>query len=180
MAIAHRYTRPDQYYTSSAEDHGYPPYNSTPDELPPKPWGSQWPQYVNATWVLVEDHRERKAPAFSPEDEKDGTDYWLPEDTHDTPARHMHTPGPLPKIALTKRPEAAEPTSQELTASLRDMRDSRLAASDKYLLADYPISTEALEAMKVYRQSLRDLPDYDGAPWDGGGDATPWPELPEV
>lgn len=38
MAIAHRYTRPDQYYICSDEDYGYPPYNSTPDDLPPRPW----------------------------------------------------------------------------------------------------------------------------------------------
>lgn len=104
MAIAHRYTRPDQYYTSSAEDHGYPPYNSTPDDLPPRPWGCKWPQYVNGKWKLVEDHRQRAEPQFAAEDTQDGTGYWLPEDTHDTPARYMHTPGQLPKDAVTTRP----------------------------------------------------------------------------
>ena len=29
-----------------------------------------------------------------------------------------------------------------------------------------------------YRQKLRDLPKEDGAPWDGGGEETPWPINP--
>ena len=106
MSIAHRYTRPDQFYINSVEDNGYPPYNSTPDELPSRPWLGKWPQYVKGKWKLVEDHRDRKAPQFAQEDEQEGTDYWLPEeDKHGTPARRMHTPGPLPKGAVTTRPE---------------------------------------------------------------------------
>ena len=106
MAIAHRYTRPDQYYICSDEDYGYPPYNSTPDDLPPRPWKNQWPQYVdNKGWVLVEDNRQRAEPHFAAVDVQPGTEYWLPEDTHISPARRMHTPGPLPKDSLTKRPE---------------------------------------------------------------------------
>ena len=47
-------------------------------------------------------------------------------------------------------------------------------------LPDYPISADALSAVKAYRQTLRDLPGQEGAPWDGGGELTPWPELPAV
>ena len=64
------------------------------------------------------------------------------------------------------------------TSRLRELRDSRLAASDKYFLADYPISAEKLTVIKTYRQALRDLPAQPGAPWDGGGEETPWPEKP--
>ena len=60
-------------------------------------------------------------------------------------------------------------------AALRAARDTRLADTDKMLLPDYPITAEALAQIKVYRASLRDLPDQPGAPWDGGGEATPWP-----
>ena len=49
--------------------------------------------------MLVEDHRQRAEPHFSAEDVQPGTDYWLPDDTHDTPARHMPHPGPLPADA---------------------------------------------------------------------------------
>ena len=89
MAIAHRYTRPDQYYINSDEDYGCPPYNSTPDALPPRPWKNQWPQRVDGKWVLVEDHRQREEPHFAAEDVQPGTEYWLPGDTHLSPARRM-------------------------------------------------------------------------------------------
>lgn len=64
--------------------------------------------------------------------------------------------------------------------ALRASRDVRLAATDKYLLADYPISEDKLMLVKEYRAALRDLPEQPGAPWDGGGEATPWPIMPEV
>ncbi len=135
MAIAHRYTRPDQYYINSDEDYGCPPYNSTPDDLPPRPWKNQWPQYVdNEGWVLVEDHRQRAEPHFAAVDVQPGTEYWLPEDTHISPARRMHTPGPLPADVLTERPaktdayllaEGKVAKSAEITAGY----DAAVAAS---------------------------------------------------
>ena len=66
------------------------------------------------------------------------------------------------------------------TSRLRELRDSRLAASDKYLLADYPISPEELVAIKTYRQLLRDLPAQEGTPFDGGGSSTPWPAIAQI
>lgn len=77
-------------------------------------------------------------------------------------------------------PPPIPPTSEQLFISLRTERDTRLYNTDKYLLPDYPISPEALEAIKVYRQLLRDIPAQPGAPWDGGGDETPWPLPPEI
>mgnify|MGYP002579642612 FL=1 len=61
---------------------------------------------------------------------------------------------------------------------LRAERDQRLAATDYLLMEDYPLDDTRKEAVRLYRQSLRDLPSQEGAPWDGGGEATPWPELP--
>lgn len=72
------------------------------------------------------------------------------------------------------------PTTEQLYASLRSTRDARLAATDKYMLADYPISEDNLVLVKEYRTALRDLPEQPDAPWDGGGEATPWPIMPEV
>ena len=77
------------------------------------------------------------------------------------------------------KPSAAALTEQ-FYASLRSTRDARLAATDKYMLADYPISEDNLPLVKAYRAALRDLPEQPGAPWDGGGEATPWPTMPEV
>lgn len=146
MAIAHRYTRPDQYYINSDEDYGCPPYNSTPDALPPRPWKNQWPQYVdNKGWVLVEDHRQRAEPHFAAVDVQPGTEYWLPEDTHISPARRMHTPGPLPEDALTKRPE--QPLAElkaAKTASVHAAHHDALAGA--VALSDPTPSTVAVEA----------------------------------
>ncbi|WP_394027206.1 phage tail protein [Desulfovibrio falkowii] len=145
MAIAHRYTRPEQFYINSAEDYGCPPYNSTPDDLPPRPWRGEWPQYVDGKWTLVEDHRERKSPAFAIEEEQEGTDYWLPEDTYETPARRMHAPGPLPKGAVRKRPE--QPLAEVKAAKVAIIiaaHESALAGA--VALSDPTPSTVAVEA----------------------------------
>lgn len=61
---------------------------------------------------------------------------------------------------------------------LRAERDRRLTATDYLLMPDYPISDYQRAVVQAYRQALRDLPAQEGAPWDGGGDETPWPELP--
>ena len=80
--------------------------------------------------------------------------------------------------------EAARLAEYNSTAArairLRTERDARLAVTDKYLLSDYPISAEELGNIRTYRQVLRELPAQEGAPWDGGGELTPWPELPSV
>lgn len=63
---------------------------------------------------------------------------------------------------------------------LRSERDRRLAATDYLLMPDYPLDDTLKGAVQAYRQALRDLPSQEGAPWDGGGEATPWPEIPSV
>ena len=45
-------------------------------------------------------------------------------------------------------------------------------------MQDYPLDNTHKEAVRHYRQALRDLPSQEGAPWDGGGESTPWPDLP--
>ena len=72
------------------------------------------------------------------------------------------------------------PTTDQLFAALRAARDARLADTDKMLLPDYPISADSLALVKIYRNALRDIPAQPGAPWDGGGELTPWPELPKT
>lgn len=72
----------------------------------------------------------------------------------------------------------AGPTKDELFSTLRMERDARLAATDYYVMSDYP--AEDKSAVLAYRQALRDLPAQPGAPWDGGGEKTPWPSKPEL
>lgn len=42
---------------------------------------------------------------------------------------------------------------------LRDMRNSLLTNSDKYMLVDYPITSDLKASWTTYRQALRVLPD---------------------
>lgn len=82
---------------------------------------------------------------------------------------------PADEIAVNKKR-----VEDELFGKLREKRDELLAKTDYLVMPDYPISEEDLAKIKAYRQALRDLPSLDGAPWDGGGEGTPWPEEPEI
>lgn len=113
---------------------------------------------VNGEWVQVENHM--------------GKDGFINRTPHT-----IDKYGPLPEGFTETLPPLTE---DELLAQLRMMRDGKLSLTDKYLLSDYPISADTLAQVKTYRAALRDLPDQPGAPWDGGGELTPWPELPKT
>ena len=40
------------------------------------------------------------------------------------------------------------------------------------------LTPEQYAALLTYIQALRDIPQQEGAPWDGGGELTPWPIKP--
>lgn len=67
-----------------------------------------------------------------------------------------------------------EPTVQELASMIRSQRDAKLSATDYLVVPDYPISPEDLEAVKVYRQALRDIPEQSGFPKN-----VQWPVEPQ-
>ena len=69
-------------------------------------------------------------------------------------------------------------TEAERFEMLRAARDAKLAGTDYLVAADYPLGEEERAAVIAYRQALRDLPAQEGAPWDGGGEGTPWPAAP--
>lgn len=99
-----------------------------------------------------------------------------------------------PKDGLTKitEQEALEltnppPTVEELFDRLRSFRDAHINSvlwmrerhADELELGTEPTLTpEQYTELLTYIQTLRDLPSQPGAPWDGGGELTPWPELP--
>lgn len=122
--------------------------------------------FKNGAWVQVQDNR--------------GTKYWLPGDDWQTEPRDMKDLGPLPDGAVTVRPQKPAPTEVELFQQLRAERDRRLAATDYLLMPDYPLDDALKKSAQAYRQALRDLPSQEGSPWDGGGEETPWPQLPSV
>lgn len=143
------------YYAGEIEDFGGPvPNNAT--RAQPELRTGHIPRWNGAAWEQVEDHR--------------GEEGWL----DGTPCR-IGDYGPYPDGWSATMPEKSR---EERFRLLRAARDAGLAATDHLLMADYPLASEQKVAVAIYRQALRDLPAQDGAPWDGGGDATPWPALP--
>lgn len=72
-------------------------------------------------------------------------------------------------------PEPTPPTDEELAAEVREERYIKLAETDKYLIADFPIDASKLEKVKAYRKALRDITAQAGFPHD-----VTWPVMPEL
>lgn len=62
---------------------------------------------------------------------------------------------------------------EEQADQVRAKRDALLAATDWTQVLDAPIDEPAREAMRAYRQALRDIPQQEGFP-----DPVTWPDLP--
>ena len=70
------------------------------------------------------------------------------------------------------------PSDEYVFSKLRAIRNSSLQETDKYMTVDFPITDTLRSEILEYRQCLRDITEQPGAPWDGGGELTPWPEKP--
>ena len=68
-----------------------------------------------------------------------------------------------------------EMTDEELASRARMRRDSMISRTDFYVQPDYPSDPEGLEAVKAYRQALRDVPEQSGFPRN-----VQWPAMPSV
>ena len=68
-----------------------------------------------------------------------------------------------------------EMTDEELASRVRYQRDSLISRTDFYVQPDYPSDPEGLEAVKSYRQALRDVPEQSGFPRN-----VQWPEMPSA
>lgn len=73
-------------------------------------------------------------------------------------------------LALAQQ-EAYDQAAEEVRAT----RNALLYDSDCLMAADYPISDEARERAKAYRQALRDISDQPGFPYE-----VIWPTFPEL
>ena len=60
-----------------------------------------------------------------------------------------------------------------LAASARQKRDRLIAVTDYLVTPDYPIESDRLAKVKIYRQALRDIPEQSGFPR-----SITWPEKP--
>ena len=169
MAIAYRYIKPYGYYTGPVDGQGFDVANSTSQapEILPGFW-PRWPvEKASAEeWEQVEDHRERTAAqGFAEEAIQAATEYWLPGDAHDSPARTMKEIGALPEGALSEAPEM--PLEKAITAKLEEVM-SGYAAAFAPLAAKYPLQEREgwpiQEAEALSLQAM--LPDDDRAPED--------------
>ena len=70
------------------------------------------------------------------------------------------------------------PSDEYVFSKLRAIRNSSLQETDRYMTVDFPITDTLRSEILEYRQCLRDITEQPGAPWDGGGELTPWPEKP--
>ena len=68
-----------------------------------------------------------------------------------------------------------EHTPEEKATAIQQQRDALLSATDYMMMPDYPISDANRDALKAYRQALRDVPEQPGFP-----DEVAWPEKPDT
>lgn len=71
------------------------------------------------------------------------------------------------EVTVEEVPETAE--------EIRARRDRLLAATDWAVLPDSPLDAQSLDAVKTYRQALRDVPQQEHFPG-----AITWPQMPEL
>lgn len=62
---------------------------------------------------------------------------------------------------------------EELSNEIRRNRERELNVTDRYMTLDYPISDEDRNALRAYRQALRDVPQQEGFP-----ENVVWPDKP--
>lgn len=66
-------------------------------------------------------------------------------------------------------------TDDQWADMVRRKRDSLISGTDYYILPDYPSTPDGIEAVKQYRQDLRDITLQSGFPRN-----VQWPSLPNV
>lgn len=62
-------------------------------------------------------------------------------------------------FVIGNEPKPYVPTDDELKAQVRAVRNQYLEQTDKYMIADYPITDEERELYKQYRTYLRTYPE---------------------
>lgn len=68
-----------------------------------------------------------------------------------------------------------EMSDEQVAQMIRNERNSLISQTDFYVQPDYPSTPEGLEAVKAYRQALRDIPEQSGFPRN-----VQWPSLPSA
>lgn len=69
-------------------------------------------------------------------------------------------------VNTTPQPDLTDPNTlifinSRLLEAYRDQRNKLLTESDKYIVPDYPISSDNIALIRTYRQQLRNYPDSE-------------------
>lgn len=137
------------------------------------PWPAEWDvlNYNGQSLILQKGTEHRTYPSVTPE-------LW---ESYVAPVLMRHANAKAEKDAADALALAKYNSEEGKFARLRDAVRVRLREVDFYFVDDYPLDdldADFVVELKAYRQALRDMTDQPGAPWDGGGDETPWPEKP--
>lgn len=82
----------------------------------------------------------------------------------------------VPDVEAWAAWKAEQPTEEDAAAAeVREERDTLIATTDWTQVLDAPLTTECVEAFRVYRQALRDITEQEGFPLE-----VTWPEVPET
>lgn len=144
-----------------------PPYNgllvfsdNDPNRLPPIQQG-KWPCWTGNSWEQVEDRRKREnlpdlVARYGADYPQEATEYWLPDDTHESPARTMKEVGPLPDRALLERPAKPEPTVfEKITEVQAPFLEQQALAKNDFVTAQIEGDAELeAEAQADYQASV--------------------------
>lgn len=100
MSLVYQYDC-NGYFVGTSDDYGGPlPHGCT--LVQPVLQEGFIPRWAGEKWEQVEDHKGKSGYDGQTQTP---TDYWMPNDTWDTPARHMTEFGPLPEGALLAAPD---------------------------------------------------------------------------
>ena len=115
---------------------------------PPAVGEKQAARWTGEAWEVVEDHRQTRDKGGVIEEDS-GTPYWLPGDTHSTPARYLTELGPLPENALLERPKktAEEIEAEEVSAAQLQVNSAINARMRTVTLQTATFSVPELAAM---------------------------------
>lgn len=162
----------------------YPYYTDVEMSLDPKEGFAIVFDEVSQSFIYMEDHRQRFDSSGSL---IGGTPFWFADDDHDSPAKYMTVPGPLPEGCLLAAP-IQQFTTEELADQVREIRNAKLASTEwiitrhrDQLDANLPLSLTNDQYIEwlAYRQELRDIPEQPGFPWTGADSPViPWPTEP--
>lgn len=152
----------NKYYTHElvANSGSLPPINAV--RVKPNFILGYWPKWTGTVWENIENHTNLEYNGRS----KKATEYWLPEDVWNTPARTMTKLGALPSNALFTAPE--KPMSETLkdlqnefdtaiTNRLDQFAQTRLYANIGSACTYVDSTIPKFKAEALYCVQLRDL-----------------------